>query len=567
MLSIKTKFTRLKIAKNWDDIDWACASEKLAALQYDVLKAHREGNHNKVLMAQHKLVRSFAARCLAVRKATSNRGKKTPGIDGKTYDTKLEKFEAVQAVKSLKDYKCEPARRVYITRSDGRKRPLGIPTIKDRVVQTLYLFAVDPIAEELADSRSYGFRMYRGVHDCATYLNLVLSSYTSTRRYVLDADIEQFFPSVSHKWLLDNIPMDKRILAEFLNAGFYEDCLSNPAEEDFPQGSPISPLFANMSLNGLQEWLGKEFLFVRYADDFVVLGKSEQALNETALLKIREFLEPRGLSLNSKKTSIAEINEGFDYLSFNFREYRDPSRVKGTKQGIFLIKPSAKNVYRFKQELSKIVKEHRKRPINVLIQVLNRKLRGWAEHYRTVTSQKTFSSISYHLWKICWTMLSKRHRKRSAKWIRNKYFTKIDGNKWIFCSKSKANQNEITDITLFQIAYVEIKRHSLCLDRNPYDPTDYDYFRSRIANKSRHSILLGKVRSQLLKKQKGVCPVCHGNLLNWEELEVHHVLPRKQGGTDKLKNLRLLHKTCHKQITNCKNEHLRATWRENNIIT
>jgi len=311
-------------------------------------------------------------------------------------------------------------------------RSLGIPTIKDRVIQTLFHFALDPIAEENADTRSYGFRKYRGVQDCVTYLNLVLSSYTVTRRYILDAGIEGFFPFVSHQWFLEHIPMNKRILSEFLKAGYSYDHLLNPTEEGFPQGSPISPTLANMSLNSLQEWLEDEFLFMRYVDDFLVLGKTEQALKEDALPKIKKFLDLRGLSLNIHKTKITDISKGFDFLSFYFREYDDSSKIKGTKQGIFLVKSSSKNIYRFIRELGKVVKEHRKRSINLLIQVLNCKLRGWAEHYRTVTAQETFCSISYHLWKVCWTMLRKRYRTRNATRIRNRYFTKVGGNKWDF---------------------------------------------------------------------------------------------------------------------------------------
>lgn len=209
---MKTRNYQNKIANDWNNINWKKAESNLAYLQYEIFKAHRKGDDNLVLTTQHTLIRSFAARCLAVRKVTSNQGGNTPGIDGKAYKTDKEKFLAVQAVKDLKDYKADPVRRVYIPRPDGKKRPLGIPIIKDRVVQTLYLFALNPIAEEQADIRSYGFRTYHGVHDCVTYLNLVCSSYTATRRYVLDADIEQFFPSVSHQWLLDNIPINKRIL-------------------------------------------------------------------------------------------------------------------------------------------------------------------------------------------------------------------------------------------------------------------------------------------------------------------------------------------------------------------
>jgi len=563
---MKTRNYQRSIVNNWNDINWNKAETNLADLQYKILKAHRREDCQKVSTMQHALIKSFSARCLAVRKVTSNKGGHSPGIDGKTYNTDIEKFEVIQALYDLSEYKADPVRRVYIPRPDGKKRPLGIPTMKDRIVQTLYLFALDPIAEEQADTRSYGFRKFHGVHDCVTYLKLICSSYTATRRHILDADIEQFFPSVSHQWLLDNIPIDKKILREFLKAGFCEDFTFHPANEGFPQGSPISPVLANMSLNGLREWLGDEFLFVRYADDFLVLGKTKQVLEEKALPRIRKFLEPRSLRLNLEKTQIKDISEGFDYLSFNFREYPDPTRIKGTKKGIFLVKPSSKNVKRFKRELSEVVRIHRKLPINVLIQVLNRKLRGWSEHYRTVTSQITFSSISYHLWKVCYRMLRKRHRTRNATWIFNKYFTKVEGNKWILCKKTMKGSEEEIEIKLFQIAYVDIKRHALCLSLNPYDPTNYDYFQSRVIKKSRYSIFLGRVRSQLLKKQKGICPVCNGKLVGWEDVEVHHVTPRKRGGSDKLKNLRLLHKTCHKQVTVSKNEYLRAIWRKNGII-
>ena len=151
------------------------------------------------IKVQQNLTRSFVAKSLAVRKVTTNKGKNTPGIDGVTYNTKSEKLAAVHSVKNVKNYKAQPVRRVYILKPDERKRLLGIPTLKARVVQTLFYYAFDPIAEETTDSRSYGFRIHRGVNDYATYLNLVLSFYRATRSYILDAGIEGFFDSVRHK--------------------------------------------------------------------------------------------------------------------------------------------------------------------------------------------------------------------------------------------------------------------------------------------------------------------------------------------------------------------------------
>lgn len=294
--------------------------------------------------------------------------------------------------------------------ASGKLRPLGIPTLRNRIVQTLYYFAIDPMAEETACKRSYGFRLHRGLHDNAIYLKLVLGSYTSTRRYVLKADIQGFFPSVSHNWLLKNVIMDKRILREFLEAGHFEDFVLHDTSEGFPQGSPVSPSLANLTLNGLEEYLGKEFLTTRYADDFIVAGKSPEELRNVALPKINSFLLERGLKLDLDKTRIFSIEEGFEFLGLNFKEYPDIGRVKGTKKGIFLVKPSPTKVKTFIRELVVIIKKHKNRFSYDLVSKLNQKLRGWAEHYKKVTSQKAFSTIHYHVWKTLWSMIRKKHR-------------------------------------------------------------------------------------------------------------------------------------------------------------
>jgi RNA-directed DNA polymerase len=551
------------IAKNYDEINWAYSQKKLAVLQHDILEAYKKKDSHRILITQNKLIRSFAARSLAVRKVTSNKGAKTKGIDGVSITTKVDKFKLIKELKNISpsSYEAKPVRKVLIPKTPGKLRPLGIPTILDRVVQTLYYFALDPIAEEQADIRSYGFRKYRSVNDCVIYLKLVLGNYTATRRYVLKCDIKGFFPSVAHAWLLKNIPMNKTILEKFLKAGFVDNHIFNTTEEGFPQGSPISPTLANMALNGLSDCIGEEFRMTRYGDDFVILGKTKEALLNEAYPKIQDFLKIRGLEL--EKTQVVEISEGFDFLGYHFREFYDPARIKGTKKGIFLVKPSKAKIQEFKKLISKTVRENTKSPMYVLIQILNEKLRGWAEHYRTVTSQKAFSSIHYHVWNTTWAMLRKKHRTRNVKRILEKYYCKRLGNKWILrCEQSDGK----SEMTLFQIPYVEMRRHQLCDSGNPYDPENYEYFKRRLSRSARYSILLGRMRSNLLKIQKGKCPVCTNSLLNGEDLEVHHILPRKDGGSDKPKNLLLLHKECHKQVTNSKNENTIAIWRQQGII-
>merc|ERR1711966_426646 len=235
-----------KNAKCYKSINWKQCVIDLSRLQYEILIAYRANDMRRVQMIQTQLTRSFSARALAVRKVTSNSGRNTPGIDGIIWNRPEQKFSAIIDLKDLSKYKATPVKRRYISETDGNQRPLGIPTMRDRAVQTLYVFTIDPIAEETACLRSYGYRLHRGVHDNAIYLKLVLGNYTATRRYILKADIKGFFPSVSHKWLLDNIPMNKAILKEFLKAGVMEESFLHSTLDGFPQGSPISPALANM---------------------------------------------------------------------------------------------------------------------------------------------------------------------------------------------------------------------------------------------------------------------------------------------------------------------------------
>jgi RNA-directed DNA polymerase len=559
------------IADRYRDIDWKRCSYSLQEKQAEIVWAYKkEKNLTKIFELQHSLVRSFAARALAVKKVTSNKGKSTPGIDNAIWSTDDDKWSAISSLRDLSRYKAKPVRRVYIPKSDGSLRPLGIPTMFDRTVQTLWYFALSPIAEETADKRSYGFRPYRSPHDCATYLRLVAGSYTATRRYVLDADIKAFFDSVSHEWLLSNIPMDKRILGEFLKAGFISKDFFEETPEGFPQGAVISPTIANMTLDGLEDTLGKEFLLTRYADDFVILGKTKNSLSKEALPAVNEFLKQRGLQLNLNKTKIVSIDEGFEFLGFFFREYPDSNRKKGTKQGIFLVKPSPDKVKKFKKKLSEIVKDHKHKHPTMLIIKLNQVLRGWSEYYRVVTSTKCSNSISKHLFLIIWKMLKTRHRKVPRKTLVKRYFTKVGNLRWVFYGPPLSlpgNEKTIDKVTLFQINYVKMTRHTLCLPLNPYDPENYSYFQKRLARSPIPMAKNKRTFERLFKSQKGLCPVCHIPLMEYDDTsEIHHRVPRAKGGSDKFKNLLLLHKSCHLQVTHTKNPKLLAAFKDSGII-
>lgn len=363
--------------------------------------------------------------------------------------------------------------------------------------------------------------------------------------------------------------MDKKILNEFLKAGFLHESVLVPSEEGTPRGGFISPTIANMTLDGLEKMLSTETRLVRYADDFIVIGNSKESLTNETLPVIEKFLAERNLSLSDRgkeKTRVVSIEEGFDFLGYTFREYPDPTRLKGYKKGIFLIKPSKTNVSLFKKKIKHMVKKNQDLPSYVLITKLNRALRGWAEHYRTVTSKKVFSLIGAYLWKTIWTGLCKRYKNVPKRILKDRFFKSVDGNRWVFYGKdTKGNE-----ITLFQMGWVSIKRHTLCLSINPFLPENADYFVKRVLYGARVSILLNKNNRKLLTKQKGICPLCENPLLSTdgrgEALEVHHIRSRKDGGSDSLRNLLLLHKICHKEITYGKNPAIRASLLARGII-
>lgn len=533
----------------WQDIPWQKIERAVFKLQKRIYQASQRGDTPAVHKLQRLLIHSRSARLLAVKRVTQdNRGKNTAGVDGVKSLTPSQRVELAETL-AVKPG-TSPARRVWIPKlGKSEHRPLGIPTLRNRAEQTLVKLALEPEWEAHFEANSYGFRPGRATHDA---IEAIFNTICRKAKYVLDADIAKCFDRIDHTALLHKLntfPALRRIIRTWLKAGVIDNGTLFPTEQGTPQGGPLSPLFMNIALHGLEDHITSQYPkahVIRYADDLVAFHPD---LNNIHAIQdsISEWLAHMGLELKTNKTRITHTftphngNVGFDFLGFHIRQYpvgkthsakssRGNPRYLGFKT---IIQPSQDARKRHYRRLKDILQSRLAAPQARIIGQLNPIIRGWTNYYSTVSSSRAFSKLSHQTFILLVRWAKRRHPNKSWKWIVRRYWQPESG-KWLFAPS-------LSDTSLYMHHQTHIKRHiKVKGTKSPFDG-DWLYWAKRLGRRPD----MPRRITTLLKHQKGKCALCGLYFRSNDQMEIDHIIPKSEGGQDAYHNLQLVHSHCH----------------------
>jgi RNA-directed DNA polymerase len=381
------------------------------------------------------------------RSTQKNRGKLTAGLDGQVYLTAESRIALLSEINTKhlfsKAYKPTHVKRIYIPKPDGSKRPLGIPTVIDRIYQELVRMALDPEWEGKFHAHSYGFRSGR---NCQDAIEMIKKAHKKGYKYILEADLSKCFDHLNHQYILRRISKPYRqIIKKWLKIGIIDMGTLLKTDSGTPQGGVISPLLSNIALNTLDHAINhvRGLILIRFADDFIV---------NKAKCGIESLIKKIGPSFNEKKTKIVTIQQGFSFLGFHFIQY--PNKT-------LWVQPQRERVKVFLVKLKTLISTHKQVPTKYLIVGLNSRTRGWTNYYRFCRTHTVYSHIQNLLWRWIWNWCKRRHPKKSKHWVYKHYYVKGD-RRW----QLVANDFKLRDL-------FDTKRKSYRWNvgsLSPYDP-------------------------------------------------------------------------------------------------
>ena len=477
----------------WDSIDWVTTARGVARLQQKIFRDARTGNLSRMRKLQKLLVRSLSARLMAVKVVTEeNPGRNTPGVDGFICRSNEQKVALAESLR-VRNYRPSPVKVVMIPKPSGGKRRLGIPTVKDRAMQALLKYALEGEWEAKFEPHSFGFRPGRSAIDAVHHLHCTLMQHKGTREqpgWIVDADISKCFDMIDHNALLAKLgafPF-RGVIRSWLKSGAISKVGFERTERGTPQGGVISPLLANIALDGMERLFGiytrtgrytepsrrlglnKDVSLFRFADDFVVIAPTRRVIETHVMPKLSAFLPSAGLTFSESKTKIRHITEGFSFLGFRFQRF---NRRSGAFKQLEM-QPDRERIDRFLKRFKEFTRTQWNKDVKEFIRSMNLRIKGTCNYYRWSNTSRTFPYMGHRIFGILWRWAQSRHNyRRGKKWIKQRYWKVTPKSAWTFSWEGVDLINPY-EYTVRWWKYTKVR-----IESSPLDKEDEQYWKAR----------------------------------------------------------------------------------------